>query len=782
MSNIRVYDDDLTDLAERVAQGISHRTEPLDQLNRALKELAASDTVQGTAANGMKAYIKEVHLTLISVLSLALTNYQAAVGRYVNGYHQVDGSQNFRLVREDLIEHQQALTNHREDFTQIAQKLKAIANDADDLIDLGSAGGRHLTAVAEHMDAMSDIVTRQRRDWDRYEATDPGFALVGDLIIQAKKLVKQTLALPAGKAYQGGSFGRLMTQAFIDAYHASDVFAKNNRATMQADWQNIGQAVTADQIRMAAAAKRQAQQDGVIGLLWDSLQIVVGIVVTAVSVVATPFSGGVSLAGAALGVSLIVGGINSAIDDGSQVATGKGYNLIGHLSRGVAQWYNANVGEHLGNRGVGGLINGLAQGTGSVVQGMAEFDVRDTVSAVATIATSSEARSALWNGIEKNFAAIGNGDTSALGRDLAMAASVVAPMAGKRIPAVASISDRATSALSRVGTKLGSVKHLASVADFGALAGESFSRLMTTGGIAMVDWADNATAGLNRLETGVAAKFSALKFTAQSAMRDLKNVATIRALEAKASVFNHLAKAMDRMPVVIPEHVVAGVDRASSVFRVGVLSDTRVGAALKESFQVAGSGAGSRARALEEFESALKKAPIIELNGLQYRAIDFDHRIFQTMTGKKTLASSVTYTTPEGYTYFTDSKGRITHVETDNLHLAEGTRNESAQRMVGGKDRLPDDDGGHLIARQFGGEGDIDNLVPQNSQINREGGTWYDMEKRWRKALTADPPKKVSVSIDIEYESGSMRPVQFWVEQKIDGKLTSFPISNKVGG
>lgn len=34
------------------------------------------------------------------------------------------------------------------------------------------------------------------------------------------------------------------------------------------------------------------------------------------------------------------------------------------------------------------------------------------------------------------------------------------------------------------------------------------------------------------------------------------------------------------------------------------------------------------------------------------------------------------------------------------------------QRTVGGKDRKPDDDGGHLIGAQFKGQKDIDNLVP----------------------------------------------------------------------
>lgn len=45
------------------------------------------------------------------------------------------------------------------------------------------------------------------------------------------------------------------------------------------------------------------------------------------------------------------------------------------------------------------------------------------------------------------------------------------------------------------------------------------------------------------------------------------------------------------------------------------------------------------------------------------------------------------------------------------------------------------DDGGRLIGSQFLGSGKIDNLVLMNSQINRAGGKWYNMEKDWASDL-----------------------------------------------
>lgn len=127
--------------------------------------------------------------------------------------------------------------------------------------------------------------------------------------------------------------------------------------------------------------------------------------------------------------------------------------------------------------------------------------------------------------------------------------------------------------------------------------------------------------------------------------------------------------------------------------------------------------------------------------------------------------------------------GRIVNVDAPELVLKKGERNKYAQATVGGADRLPDDDGGHLIAAQFNGPGDIDNLVPQNSQINRVGGVWFEMETEWAIALKEIPPKKVSVSIEPIYSQNSMRPDTFIVEYEIEG---DFPvireIANKPGG
>ncbi|MGH0943486.1 DNA/RNA non-specific endonuclease [Bacillus mycoides] len=129
---------------------------------------------------------------------------------------------------------------------------------------------------------------------------------------------------------------------------------------------------------------------------------------------------------------------------------------------------------------------------------------------------------------------------------------------------------------------------------------------------------------------------------------------------------------------------------------------------------------------------------------------------------KKILKPDVEYTSKEGYTYTTDSQGRVASCE-GSLQLGDGKRNNYAQRVIGGNDRLEDDDGGHLIATIFKGSGNMDNLVPMNSNLNR--GEWKKLENEWANAL--NDGDKVRVKITPNYSGNSKRPDSFVIRYKI---------------
>jgi hypothetical protein len=151
---------------------------------------------------------------------------------------------------------------------------------------------------------------------------------------------------------------------------------------------------------------------------------------------------------------------------------------------------------------------------------------------------------------------------------------------------------------------------------------------------------------------------------------------------------------------------------------------------------------------------------------------------FTKRNGKKALKANIEYTSNEGYKYITDANGRIIDIEA-SLKLGKGKRNNYAQRTVGGDDRLPDDDGGHLIATIFKGSGEIDNLVPMNSNLNR--GEWKKLENEWKEELLHN--NEVKVKINPKYIGNSNRPDYFKIKYKIgDDPWVEIEFKNRPGG
>lgn len=84
------------------------------------------------------------------------------------------------------------------------------------------------------------------------------------------------------------------------------------------------------------------------------------------------------------------------------------------------------------------------------------------------------------------------------------------------------------------------------------------------------------------------------------------------------------------------------------------------------------------------------------------------------------------------------------------------------------------DEGGYLIARIFGGSGELDNLLAMAAIVNNS--KYKKLENRWGKALQEG--KEVEVTIDIVYNGANKRPKKFNIIYFIDGQKRSKTIPN----
>lgn len=424
MSNQDLSYEALTDLAERVAMGLQNRNQPLDELTQALQALTSTNSIKGYAASRMKAYINETHLTLIQSLQLALTNYQMALGQYVEGYLQVDDSHHFHLVHEDLAELQKKLQNQKGHYQDIAHELSSIASEASGIIDLNGAGSHQMKRVVTSMEDMQHTAQHLWEEWQQYEDYDPGFNQLYDLIQQTRQLIHQTLQVPRGYDYQPGSFSQLMSDCFLQAIQANSAYASNADRQKQftKTWQNISKDYQRAQEKLAEAkAKKKAKEAGLWGLVTDVLQTVAGAVISAAGLGLAAFSGGFSLGLVALGGTMVVGGVNSAINHASMAISGQGYNLVGQLSQGVGKFYNHTLGKSLGQKGIGGFTNGLLAGAGDFVSSSAQFNVVDTAKGIYTLATNRQAQAQVGHELGTMFNQLKGGNVYVAGQATATA-------------------------------------------------------------------------------------------------------------------------------------------------------------------------------------------------------------------------------------------------------------------------------------------------------------------------------------------------------------------------
>ena len=126
-----------------------------------------------------------------------------------------------------------------------------------------------------------------------------------------------------------------------------------------------------------------------------------------------------------------------------------------------------------------------------------------------------------------------------------------------------------------------------------------------------------------------------------------------------------------------------------------------------------------------------------------------------------------------GYTYIKDELGRTISAE-GKLRIDPVERDQNAQLKAGGNDRLETDNGGHLIANRFGGEGD-ENLVAQDEILNK--GPYKRLESEWAKAV--ENSNEVYVKVEPEYRGESERPDKFRVSYTINGEKHKRVFTNK---
>ena len=132
-----------------------------------------------------------------------------------------------------------------------------------------------------------------------------------------------------------------------------------------------------------------------------------------------------------------------------------------------------------------------------------------------------------------------------------------------------------------------------------------------------------------------------------------------------------------------------------------------------------------------------------------------------------------------GYHYTTDDQGRIVCAE-GTLHLKNRSSRlpiKDSMDAIGKGDQMPGDDRGHLIGDQFDGSNGLENMIPQNSDVNQKDFRNFENEL----AAEVKNGSKVYYKVEPLYDGASKRPNGLIVSYDIDGdeNIIFFPNNPK---
>lgn len=453
---MKFYADSWQSQSPGLATGINNRITALTDLSQGLNVLVTTDKIKGQGADGMKAYISEVHISLISSLMTALQTFQTATGVYWNGYQHIDNNGNFKLLSEDLNAHISEIDGGIQKMDGFQNRLNRVSNSINHLVPLGNVGSSTLSLTKSDLEGMRRTVRDLKDHWTAYESSHQGLDEVESMISAVKSLLTELGTISVGRNYTAGSFFSLASfETLSNLYEKMSDYNTTNGELAGEAWQSMFDGYVEDvNAQLEKEAKEKAKKDGLWGLLWDTLQIATGAVITVVGLGLAPFSGGASLGLTLFGGSLLVGGVNSAVNHASMATRGEGFNLVGMASEKVGAWYNKTIAQPARDSGQPWLefLAGMGGAAGDMVSGMAQMNVVEISKSVGTLITSPEARKQMGAGIGEWWQQVRSGNAYVIGETAFNVAGFFVGASEVQTAFKVARGGQATSILSKAGT------------------------------------------------------------------------------------------------------------------------------------------------------------------------------------------------------------------------------------------------------------------------------------------------------------------------------------------
>ena len=121
----------------RMASGnIARWEEQLSEIEGCLKRLLNMETFQGESADAIRAYIQEVHITLVSAIRQCLREYSTRLLMYQSEYYKIDSDKDACLSEKEISDIRKHLQKQEEFLLERDESIRGILDEISDILPL----------------------------------------------------------------------------------------------------------------------------------------------------------------------------------------------------------------------------------------------------------------------------------------------------------------------------------------------------------------------------------------------------------------------------------------------------------------------------------------------------------------------------------------------------------------------------------------------------------------------------------------------------------------------
>lgn len=252
---------ELLETGHRLVRQTEEWKKQLEAVRSCVQDFIRDPGCSGRAAESMKAYMKEVHLTLLDWMLANIASYRSSLIMYVNGYREIEPDPGAKISQDVLEEELEFLIREKAAYEQTAEELRQVYRELRGVMDIGADT---CDGLSDQYDAAIRYVEKVRCDVGEYEEQHSHDL---ESFHEMNGYIKGMIERHMGGDARGLTSYRAGSLAGLPEYERADALYSGNRTYVE----SAVEQVKAGLFHMESCAWGRTQETAGAGILGGNL-------------------------------------------------------------------------------------------------------------------------------------------------------------------------------------------------------------------------------------------------------------------------------------------------------------------------------------------------------------------------------------------------------------------------------------------------------------------------------------------------------------------------------